>query len=505
MRPYATTATPPPASPQGGHGDPANAPVTLAGFVRRPRVLATTTRLALLTLAILGLLDAVGGRRPYFGGDFYHFWVVGIVAREGLSPNFYAPEEQVRLAGVFAERVRPHTPPLMWQRLVRYPLDLTATPLLYMTFTPFSTLPYATAWRTYQFLSLLLGVAAVILLGELFQVTVENTLLLIALLGWGIVDLLRCDVNTGNVNALQLLGFALLTWIAGGRRWTHWRGVSLGALLGLLLLFKPNFWPVVPILGVWCITERTIGDILSIAGGALAVGAAALGATAAFFGSMRVWQHWLDAARAYAARKIPTTVALDQGFNQWWLNRTGQEIWMELTLGVFAIVVLTVAAAIFLRLREARDSHRPGPADNPAATADRQDAAFRRFSALLGVGLIGSLICGPHIWLHYYLMALIPALAWLGTRANAGERAGSLRTIARPVLTLIGLCTLGLAGSGSGFANLVGAYYAERWTAVRLAGLAILFAIAVAQLWTAYRRDAGALTGREAAGWCAPR
>jgi hypothetical protein len=376
----------------------------LRPFFRDPVVLLS------LALALGGLAESwdLGRRSP--GLDFYQFWVVAQVAGRDDVPNVYGAEAGARVGGEFVRRSltdedseRRRVAARPWKVLV--PLG---TPLLYTAFRPLSGRSYEADYARFRLLSLAGCVAGLLGIARLLGHGPAPALLVLAFVAHSFQPL-KSDIRVGNVNEVQLGALAAYLWLSSRGDGSRAQPAA-GALLALLVLFKPNLLPLLPILTVcWLLRGRRRKLARQAAGAAAGV---VLGALLPLltFGNLHAWPDW----RASLTALQPATIPLQ--FGNMGLSRLVFE-----ALGVDLSWLLGAASlgAVLASLWQGRirDAAAPAP---PAAVED---------TAAVAAGALVYLLSAPLVWLHYLLLALPAALLLLGPRREAGFTAAAIAAL----------------------------------------------------------------------------
>jgi hypothetical protein len=368
-----------------------------------------------ILLAALSLSSAWKLASRDAGIDAYQFWVVGQALHAPGPAHVYSPSDRERLGGEYLEAAR--RTGKAWLVAVaerRKVLETYSTPFLYTAFGAFSTGDYETSLRNERVLILLCLVAGVLALARLAGLSWPFALGAVALFAFWFSPF-TSDLRVGNVNSIQFAALAAYAWIAarGPRRARDLLG---GALLGLLVFFKPNavFIPLVLATG-WAL-ERRARRLAHSAGGAVAGAAFALLASAWSFGSFHAWTEWASALRNLP----PNIITVDLG--NFALSRLAADV-LGLDLGPVLTILVLAAAAAALWLRHRRRSD----ASVTTASATQDDLVGLALGCLLVVLTSGL------AWLHYFVFT-IPALLVL---ARPREISARTLLVRRSVLALL--------------------------------------------------------------------
>jgi hypothetical protein len=388
-----------------------------------PTVASRLRRLAgrpapLLALALsgAGLLAAwdLGRRSP--GLDFYQFWVVAQVAGREDVADLYGAEERARLGEEFIRRSLTDEDSER-RRVVAQPwkvLEPTATPVFYTAFRPLSGRSYEDDYRAFRLLSLAALALGLLAIARLAGLDVTTAALLLAFVAYSFQPL-KSEIRVGNVNQLQLGLIALYLWLSsGGRRGR--RQLCAGALLALMVAFKPNLLPLPPLLAAgWFLRGRRRKLALQ-AMGFLAGGALAALLPLLTFGTLAVWPDWLTYLSALPPEKIPLRFG-NMGLARLLLEATGLDLAVPLALAALAAVL----ACLWRGARRGAGEPRAGRVED---------------MALVGAGCLVYLVASPMVWLHYILLALPAAIVLLRPQ---GADDSATWPAALAVVALVGL------------------------------------------------------------------
>ena len=421
------------------------------------KVLRDPATLLAAVLAAAGLVQTwdLGRRSP--GSDFYQFWIVAQVIGRADVPSIYDEEAHPRLGAEFVRRSftdddseRRRAAAREWQVL-----EPTATPLLYSAFRPLGGLDYEQAHLLFRAVSLAALATGVVAIALLLGHSAAAALMMLAVATVAFRPL-KTGVQVGNVNELQLAGIAAYLWLSSGRDGGRRQAVA-GALLGALVLFKPNLLPALPLLAASWVLGGRRGKLALQAAGAAAGGLLALAVTAAVFGSPAAWTDWLAFMRVFPPAKIPLR------FGNVGLSRLAWET-MDLRLAPWL-------GGLFLGLALAcLWAGRPRAEPTGAHDAGRAMAAD---TTALSAGCLAYLLSAPLVWIHYLLLALPAALLLL---RDSGE--GEPRDDARRVLASLALVAVAV----DPVADLLRIYDMYQQAALTAAGLAVLFALTLREL-----------------------
>lgn len=394
------------------------------------------------------------------GIDFYQFWIIGQIIGRSDVPSIYDAESHHRLGTEFIRRSlteddseRRRAAARAWQVL-----EPTATPMLYSALRPFSVLRYEDAHLVFRVISLAALTAGVLTLAALLGHSAAVALLMLALVNVAFRPL-KQDVQVGNINEIQLAGVAAYLWLSS-RRDTDRAQVIAGALLGAMVLLKPNLIAVFPVLAaVWLVRGRRAKLARQAAGVAAGV-VVALAVTMAVFGSLAPWREWFEFMQAFPPVKIPL--------------RYGNVGLARLLYETRDLHLTPWLAILFMGVTLACVWIGRAPAAANAAVHHWRRAALED-TAALGAGCFVYLLSAPLVWMHYLLLALPAALLLLR------EPADDVLTMvdrARGPLTALALVAIAV----DPVADLFQMYDMYQQAALTVAGVLTLFVLTAREL-----------------------
>ena len=313
------------------------------------------------------------------GLDFYIYYVSSQLPSRADVDNIYSPETQERIGEEYYARAQSSSSELFkYDATRRRRLDNVSSPFLYTTLRWVSR-NYDRALLQDHALLLIAFIAGVLALCRLARVRwCWSLLLLAALLLW--YRGFEADLRVGSVNSLQLAAVAAMLWSPP---------LFAGAILGLLIAFKPNLILIAFVVFIARVVLREWRRLrLEILGGAIGV-AIAIVVTAINYGTFRVWLQWVTAANEFFhrlqtrdERNVAPALSLFQQHGTWWS---------------YVIAAILIAIVIFVVMRSKR----------------RDDAL------LVGLAILIYLISAPVVWLHYMVLALPLAIALMRWRWTA--------------------------------------------------------------------------------------
>jgi hypothetical protein len=408
-------------------------------------------------LAAAGLAQAWDLGRRSAGSDFYQFWMVaGVIGRADV-PSIYDEESHARLGAEFIRRSFTDDDSERRRRAARewQVLQPTATPLLYAAFRPLTGLGYEHAHLLFRTVSLAAAAAAVVVIALRVGLSPAAGLLAVAFVTLAFHPL-RASMQVGNVSELQLAAIAGWLWLSSASDGAR-RQAAAGALLGALVLIKPNLIMVPLLLAAMWITRGRPRKLKLQAVGAAAGGLIGLLFSALVFGSLAPWVDWFEYLRGFPPENIPLR-----------LGNLGLARILSDTMGLHVSALLAVVA-----LGIALAGVWSGRARGTAAAAGDPIPAAVEDSVALAAGTFVYLLSAPLVWDHYLLLALPGALVLLRD-SDETERGGDVRRgLVGGALVLLAIDPL---------KNLLHLYDMYAQAALTVAGLMVLFALTVREL-----------------------
>jgi glycosyl transferase family 87 len=366
-------------------------------------------RILLTSIAGLAVLYAIGvtwrKNERAAGVDYYIYFVAGQLAGRADVDNIYSAEVQERVGEEYFERAQRGSSELRkYDAQRRRRLDNVSSPFLYTTLRWMSR-NYDRALTQDHVLVLGAFIAGVLLIARRMRLSWATALFLLA----GLLLYYRgfeADLRVGNVNSLQLLMLAIALWSPPA---------LAGAILGMLLCFKPNLIFVALLLAIAHDRRRLRLELL----GGLAGAAVAIVAAAVSYGGFHVWVQWITAANQFWHR-IPTR--MERNVTPALAIFQEHGTWPSYAL---AAVLFAVAAVAVLGPPPSRRLGRRRPAAAASETLPAQPAGtpavqdHDRDLLIAGVGILIYLISATVVWLHYMVLVVPVAIALMRWRATA--------------------------------------------------------------------------------------
>jgi hypothetical protein len=380
----------------------------------------------LLLLAVYSVLNALDYGNKWAGMDFYQFWAVGQAVKSMDISNIYADPDRTRIATEMARRgaidsnaSRHHS--VAERRPV---LETYSSPLLYTFLGLFGFGTYETAFQIYRVFSLVCGLLAVAAFCRLLCYSTVETLAVIALLtGW--FEPFFCELRVLNVNLLQLGFLAMLCWMLSNQC-SEWREISIGFLMGFLVMFKLNTLFIGTTLFFWYAFQRLFGKVLRMAVGAFAAVLFCGAISAWFFGSVEPWVDWVGAVVSLPD-EIITPRHGNYSLSIVVADLTGVDVSM------FVLPLFFLLSVIFLWIICHGHTYND---DTPTPGAEHD-------VMIVGLGCLVYLIAARLVWLHYYLLSIPSILSLLRLYANSPRRE-SCRLNLRMLLLVVAVVLVSL-------------------------------------------------------------
>jgi len=378
----------------------------------------------LLVVLVLASIEAMSAIPRVFAMDFYHPWGM-LVTRSALHSNPYA---RVDDHSAYLNRVveSSSSPLLRRANAARRRIEPTGTPFFYAAFA-FLPADFDVALAIF-----LTGQYAALLLATAMLAKAAGSRGWIGL-GWGVVAAVAYspfvnDVQSGNVNAYQLLGVATFAYVSAARdrvpAWIFRDG--LPALLAALLMFKPNTFWILVFLAAHFALANPPGTLrrACVVGSLTALACAIAGSL--YFDGPRAWIDWARYVQGMNGGRLLYRMAEGNHSIVMFLSEAWRMSVMDAEVLMTALVVAVFALAAM----------RGGV--RAAALRARQALADPLFAASCGV--VFMLATSPLVWLHYNTFVLVP-LAWLlaGRAGRTGRALAAIACVmlAKPVIDWI--------------------------------------------------------------------
>lgn len=324
------------------------------------------------------------------GLDFYIYYVNAQLAGRADVGNIYDRDVQSRIGEEYFERAQRNGSELRkYDAQRRRFVDSVSSPFLYTTLRWVSR-DYDRALRQYHLLVLACFIAGLLLVARAARVRLPYALFLTgALLLW--YRGFEADLRVGNVNSLQLLalGCALVS-----------PPVAAGAVMGLLVAFKPNLILVPLLLAVARVASRDFVRLRrEVLGGAIGV-AIAIVAAAMNYGTFHVWLQWIARANEFYHR-LPTRMERNVTPALALFHEHGA--WPSYALAI----VLTLCVGIAIWRGKTKDD-----------------------VLIAGLAIVIYLLSATVVWLHYMVLVVPIALALMRRPITAALALLALAAIA---------------------------------------------------------------------------
>lgn len=407
---------------------------TVSSAARESWLRLTSGPTAIMALILLSLAVSQAWHINYgrsAGIDFYQFWLVGGAVGQASFSGAYSLEGRRELTRMGMEIA---AQPGASKRLAsavgtRNIFENFSTPFLYSSFRWLNTGRYDRDYLRFQLLCFGALIAAVVFFCRALDYDPAPSFFVLLSVVLGFRPALS-DLLVGNVTRLELGGIALALGLSRSSR--PWRVAAAGAVLGLVLLFKPNVLFAVLLLFFFWLVDRRWARLAWHAVG-LGLGSLAAGAvTWIHWGSLRPWFDWVGAMDRIESESVLASSAGNFG-----LARALMEMgWPDPSLALTGALTAAAAAAIWL------GSRRNGAENQSGARATRTEgralfeAELLTAAAGLGIPLLGFRLA----WMHYFVLALplmICALRPGAPPLTAGAAGRALRWIVAIAGTLL--------------------------------------------------------------------
>lgn len=392
---------------------------------RMPRIPSPVPALILVILASLALSQSVAHISRVVGMDFYQFWGVPVARRlTGQALGLPYRNGQRYVETLTAYTARANDAKLKAANGFWGGPDFAGSPLLYTVFTLVSN-DYTVAVQTFQALQLVFFLGAFLLLGALYRFDPFH-LLCLAFLCVLFYQPLLSDLRLANLGCFQLIGVTGLLFLGGaiGRAPSFLQRAGFGALflaaLAMLTLCKPN----VALISAFLAAHLGVRDgprlFLAAALPAAVVTALLLVLPCLYFGSWTVWREWYDFVYGSNASMLIRPVT-DGNFSTAVLLSS----WLGLNVYAVSLVLLGLLAASFIvvagwsSIAGAPAASSLGQAAVAAARRGFEDARL-----VSSIGIVLTMATSPLVFLHYYVLLLIPALWFLSAPARSAHVPG---------------------------------------------------------------------------------
>jgi len=352
------------------------------------------------------------------GVDFYQFWAV-IKARQLISKDLKSPypasKQYANCLKIYTDRSS--SPLLKEANRIRSNLDLTGTPFLYSIFI---ILPknYESALFLYRLIQAVVFIASVILLALTYK---ENFLpfMAFALLLIVVYEPISQDIWMGNLNAIQFGILSLLAVLALRiKSATEDKDKIIAGIIfvcGLVFfnMLKPNYVLVFLFLMafLWKTLKTRLFLLTTAAGAIFGILLAAI--PCFLFNSVWIWLDWWYQLQRLRADSLKSLYAIEEGnFSTPLLLSKILDIKTEycfLLTGFF--LVLTLATAVCIRI--------PSRKENIIKRFLTGTSFIFQYPMLcISIGLIITMALSPLIWMHYFVILLLPAIWMIADKSN---------------------------------------------------------------------------------------
>ena len=414
-------------------------------------------RSAIAVLALVFLFTGIWSFvRTNPGVDYYISWIGVMSVREQKCVNFYETEKGVQIRESFHRRSlgkgvpqRQKTVAQCWQDYEkifysdqspknRLPFFFN-TPFLYTCMHLFIAGDYERDITLYYLIQLACFILFIMIAMHLLNFSFVS-IFYPAILFSVFYGPFLCNMTVGNVVLMQLAFIALFLVFAHLVRKKDIGLLTGGAVLGLMVFFKPTmiFVPFMLLLR-WLALKQFRQAALSFAG--MMVGAiAAILSAAMFFSTFHVWLWWFKSACDVS--DLPYVTVKEGNYA---LPKVLEEMYGMKNLSfAFSVISLAVIIATAYSIRKKI------PTTDPSAQPASPQAETL---LMISIGCLLYLLCAPLVWIHYYMLVL-PAFMYLArpNAVNTGFTAGIIYS-----LTLMAYCSISFAGRPSGLSPVASA------------------------------------------------
>lgn len=380
-----------------------------------------------------------GGHYP--GTDFFMHWaVVDVLPHDGV-PSLYSDTGIAYIVQNVTAAVYDSGSARL-EQVQRPSFATPATPFLHTVLLALHTGDYDRDYAIFRAATLGATLVGVVGLGVFAGLSFPAAALLYVATTITF-DPFASALRAANVSQLQLGMLAVYVMVASSARVGAAGQGLAGAVLGVLLCFKPNIWGVLPCVLFAYLIRGAIRSIAATLVG-LAIGAAtAIAVSSRVYGSMSAWQEWA----AYLGRFTERPPLLASGnFALPGLLGLEPAPWLSLLVGATMLGMFAIAAT-------------------KQRTTLRAMSAGESLLWSVGSGVAIVLFSGSLAWVHYFNLAIPLAIFLL---AFGLTRRSSVHLVAGVVGLLL------MAGKPLAWITSV-APTPERAAATALAGVAMMF------------------------------
>jgi hypothetical protein len=396
-----------------------------------PRAPGALRVLTLMILIFLAISQWLGEQARFNGVDFYQLWGVGAAQKlsgHSLGSPYTEHERYAVVLNDYAGTVA--YPSLATANAVWRRLALTATPLLYVSF---SMLPrdYSVAIGLFRGLQLLLFLLAFCILGIQYRYD-RFQMACMALLFVLFFGPFRSDLRVGNVGSVQLFCLAVILalaeYLANGRQLPP--RATLGVLLlsgsAAVTLAKPNIGLIGVLMAAHLWIRHGGRFFARVAIPTAAACAILYIIPCVYFGSWRVWNEWYEFFTR-SGSNTPASLSIDRGD---YSSALLVASWLGVNVQAAALAIAAVLIVSLLGVIVVSPGALRGAGSSRAATIV---AALRRMfsdsTLVIAGGIALTIAISPLVWFHYYILIIIPAF-WLLNGSRRSDQVLGLAAIA---------------------------------------------------------------------------
>jgi hypothetical protein len=356
-------------------------------------------------------------------GDFYMFWVVPhILSEQGISTIYVDPLPTLMGEIYYQDAQEGESKRLQKAATFFRTLEPNSTPFLFATFAPFVSNDYDFDAGLFAALSLICSALAIIVFMRWLSFSRLEILAVLAYYTtW--FEPLASNLSTGNVNCLQLALVAMYLALLRLRPELRSTNFSAGALMGAIVMFKPNTLCIPLFMTIhWIAGGERRRAAYSVLGNAAGVALAVAASTAIMRPS--AWLEWLQVI----STRLDSDFTVANGNCSLTAILHGLEgVPPQITFVIPALVMILTCITLLLAARrrevQKRSILRPDPGSR-----------FIVEVKIVSLGLLAGVLCSKPSWLHYYLLTLPAFFALFESYGRRESRVGLLLTIAGFVL-----------------------------------------------------------------------
>jgi hypothetical protein len=373
-------------------------------------------------LAFVAILSSMKNFEASNGIDFYNFWSI-CKAQKWSNYNLKSPyineQKYADFLNSYANSsidLRLKSVHKMFRDRYQDKLSLAGTPLCYWIF---GIMPkdYSLAFGIFRAMQIILFIISVIMINAGSH---ENRLSIasLALLLVVVYEPLLSDLRVGNINSFQFFMVMILIVFAdrviSGSSANNVLLPSILFMCGLVFmtLLKPNLILTIFFLSIYLWVLHGIKIFAKAALSALIFGAILCLLPCIYFDSWRVWIDWYNYLFIIGAKHLPSIA----------MGNYATVLLVSKLLGISTFSATVLVATMLITLVLGTLAMTTSPFKSGMKGLWREVVQWLCDPYLCAaVGITVALALMPLVWLHYYVMSLIPAI-WLFTAHNRWNR-----------------------------------------------------------------------------------